>query len=153
MFNIITNIDDNLLNKTINDRSITFILDSFKRTNVPFNIQSVALKYLIDSYNRVFKNSKSTQQFDIAMMENIFSECRTQIVRNIILVLNGKFHLNSYNLTESQLTPLLLANYVPNDLICHLITESQKMSSNNFFGSITFNNDFYLVSYKNLTKM
>ncbi|CAF0981335.1 unnamed protein product [Brachionus calyciflorus] len=142
LFNIITNIDENFLNKTLNDRSLTFILDSYKRMSISFNTQSICLKYLVDSYSRVFKNTKSTQQYDKELLENIFAECRLQIVRNIILLLNGNYHRNTYNLTESQLTPLLIANYVPNDLICHLITESSLTQSNCFHGSIKFKNDF-----------
>ncbi|RNA21487.1 hypothetical protein BpHYR1_029190, partial [Brachionus plicatilis] len=112
LFNVITNIDQEYLNKVLSDRSLTFILDSYKRMNIQFTTQSIALKYLIDSFNLVFKSSKSAQQPNKDLLENIYKECRYQILRNIILVLNGCYQKNSFTLTESQLVPLLMANYI-----------------------------------------
>lgn len=144
---MITNIDQEFFNKVSNDRSLTFILDSYKNMNIQFTTLSIALKYLIDSYNLVFKTSKSIEKNNQDLLEDIYQESRCQILRNIILVLNGSYQKNSYSLTESQLVPLLIANYVSLDLIQQLICESSKTCSKLVEHSDKFKNDFYSVSF------
>lgn len=131
------------MNKILTDRSLTYILDSFKNMNIQFTIQSIALKYLIDCYNLLFRSSKTDQD----LLESIYQESRHQILRNIILVLNGCYHKSTYNLSESQLVPFLMANYVSTDLINQLIIESAKTSSKFLKSSAQFKNDFVTVIF------
>lgn len=145
--NVIKNIDQEFLNKVSSDRSQTFILDSYKNLNIEFTTQSIALKYLIDSYNLVLKSSKSTDNKNQDLLKNIYQESRFQILRNIILILNGFYQNDSYSLTESQLVPFLIANYVSLDLIQQLICESSKTRSKLLDYSDKIKNDFYSVNF------
>jgi hypothetical protein len=99
------------------------------KLNIRFDesTETLLIKYLIDSYNRingirVQNMSKLSQE----LAEKIVLESRTQIARAIVQVLMGLFSPTSalLNRTQSKLTPFLLTQYISNDLVFQIVTES-----------------------------
>jgi hypothetical protein len=100
------------------------------KLNIRFDdsIETLLLKYLIDSYNRINGiRVQNLNKLNQELLEKILNECRLQITRNVIQVLMSTFSdpaKYSMNRTESKLTPFLFTQYIPNDLVYQLISES-----------------------------
>jgi hypothetical protein len=105
------------------------------KLNIRFDdsIETLLLKYLIDSYNRINGiRLQNLNKLNQELLERILTECRLQITRNMIQVLLGTFSdpaSFSLNRTESKLTPFLFTQYISNDLVFQLILESSSKRS------------------------